>query len=724
MKKILYIVVLLLAVMPANSSYGQLNIWRSQNPPTLSGTLNAVQIISPQRIYIVGDQGSFLTSIDSGNSWNVHSSIVPIKNFNCYGLSFIDSLKGMVVGKSGEVTKPIAIAIKTTDVGKTWSIMKTPANTAFYGVLMFNDSIGFIVGASNTILKTTDAGNTWTPYGLELNVGTLRSIRKVRSNFLVITGDNGYIVSSSDTGKYWSQIHTDHGNNLFSVSFTTDSTAIGVGENGYITKTTNRGATWKAQILVDTIVSVTTSLNAIASKDPRRFIIVGNNANIIFSEDSGLTWKKPFLELGGTNVHLRGLDLLTPLYGIAVGEQGFIMRTTDGGANWKFLPISPFYNILRSIAFPKGDTSNGIAVGNLGAVMVTSNGGRKWSIIDPFTSLALRSVVFSDSVTAFAVGDDGIMFKTSDRGAHWTKQVIPTTVVLRSITFPTPQVGYVAGDSATVFKTTTAGASWYRLKIPYPNGEGVSGISFCDPINGMVVTANDVELTTNGGLSWISQFGFGYGCFMISPTHYCVASLNTGPLIMHGMVITTLNGKTTTALGYNAAFFSVSYCDENRGIVVGMGGQIYHTTDGGMTWEQQASNTDGILYCVAYPSVSAASVCGIRGTIMRRTSDEAPLAGVCEQPMASHNTEIEFIAAFPNPADRFTEISFSLSRPMPLSIAIYDIRGVKLRSEDMGIVASGEQTQMLSLEGLANGAYILELRSPTDVRTISLRIDK
>ncbi len=716
MKKILYVVVLLLTVISANSSYAQLNIWRSQNPPTVSGTLNAVQIITPSRIYAVGDQASFLTSVDSGNSWKAYSSIVPINYFNCYGLSFIDSITGMVVGKSG--------AIKTTNAGKTWAIMTTPLVTAFYGVLMLDSNIGFIVGASNTILKTTNAGITWTNYNAELQVGTLKSIRKVRSDFLVITGDNGYIFVSSDTGKHWSQVYTDHGNQINSVAFTSDSVAIAVGENGYITKTIDQGANWKTQTLVDTIISVTASLNAIASKDPQRFIVVGNNANVIYSEDAGSTWKKPYLELGGVNIHLRGLDLLTPMYGIAVGEQGFIMRTTDGGATWKFLPNSPFYNILRSIAFPKGDTSNGIAVGNFGAVLITSNGGKKWSSIAPFTYLSLRSVIFSDSVTAFAVGDDGIMFRTSDRGSHWAKQAIPTKATLRSITFPTSQVGFAAGDSATVLETSTGGLSWHRLKIPYPDNEGVSGISFCDAKNGMIVTANELEFTTDGGLSWKSQPGVGYGCFMISPTHYSVASLDTGPLIMHGMVTTTFNGKTTVVLGYNAAFFSVVFCDEYRGVVVGMGGQIYHTTDGGMTWEQHASNTDGIIYGIAYPSVAASSVCGIRGTILRRTSDEAPLADVQEQPSASRNSGMEIVAAFPNPATRYTEISFSLARPMPLSIAIYDIRGAKMRSADLGIVASGEHSEMLSLDGLASGAYILELRSPTEVNTISLRIDK
>ncbi len=719
MKKIFLCIVVLVMVVSSDSSYGQLNIWRSQNPPTVSGTLNAVQIISPKRIYVVGDQGSFLTSVDSGNSWNVHSSIVPLKNFNCLGLSFIDSLTGMVVGKSA--------AIKTTNAGNTWSMMTTPVITAFYGVLMLDDTIGFIVGGSNTILKTTDAGNAWASYGIELQVGTLRSIRKVRSDFLVITGDNGYILVSSDTGRSWNQIHTDHGNNLNSLSFATDSMAIGVGENGYITKTINRGATWKTQTLVDTIISVTATLNAIVSKDAQHFVVVGNNANSIYSSDAGLTWKKSYLDLSGVNISLKGLDLLNPQYGFAVGEQGFIMRTTDAGANWQFLPISPYYNLLRSIAFPKGDTSNGIAVGQLGAILTTSDGGKKWTSVKPFTRDVLRSVVFSDPLTAYVVGDYGMMYKTIDRGVNWVKQTIPATAKLVAITFPNPQVGFVAGDSSTVLETNTGGLSWHRIKFPMPDSEGCTGISFCDSKNGMITTANDSKFTSDGGLTWISRgdntFGR-YSCHMISPIHYSEVGIYTEPGFTSGEVRTTNDGKISRVFNYDLAFLSIAFCDSNHGTAVGYGGKIYHTTNGGVTWDAQQSSTTNTLFCVAYPSVSASSVCGIRGTIMRRTSDEAALAGVREHPMASRNTEIEFVAAFPNPAKRFTEISFSLARAMPLSIEFYDIRGAKMRSADLGIVSSGEHSQRLSLDGLTSGAYILELRSPSETHTISVRIDK
>ncbi len=713
--KNLYRVVLLLVILPAHTLYGQLNVWRSQNPPTVSGTLNAVQIIDPSRIYVVGDQASFLVSVDSGNNWQAHSSIVPIKNFNCYGLSFIDSLTGMVVGKSG--------AIKTTDAGNSWKIMTTPGATkTFYGVLMLNNTIAFMVGPNNTIIKSTDAGNNWTPYGLELQVGTLKSIRKVRSDFLVITGENGFIVTSVDTGKIWSQVSTNHGNNINSVAFTGDSVAIGVGENGYITSTTDHGVNWTNHPLVDTTITVTASLNVIASKDPRRFIVVGDFSTTLYTTDGGLTWQKPYLGLGA-NVNLKGLDLYSPLYGIAVGEQGIIMRTVDGGANWQFLPNSPFYNTLYAIAFAKGDTLNGISVGQFGALLTTSNGGKKWTSQKPFTFSSLRSVVFSDSLTAYIVGDNGLMFKSSDRGLSWTQQAIPTKVNLRSISFPSSSAGFVAGDSATVLETSTAGASWHRLKTGLADTEVCYGISFINPKNGMIASGIDLEFTTDGGLSWSKKDMLAAnGCVMITPTHYCYVSYDVPTT--KGTITTSINGITNTVFGYDRAMQSVAFCDANRGTAVGYGGQIYHTTDGGTTWSSQVSNTSGVLYAVAYPSISATSTCGIRGTILRLTSDEIPLDGVRERPLASRNTEIEIVATFPNPATQFTDVSFSLARAMPLSIGVYDIRGAKVWSADLGIVSSGLHSETISLNGLANGAYILELRSASEANTINLRIDK
>jgi len=58
--------------------------------------------------------------------------------------------------------------------------------------------------------------------------------------------------------------------------------------------------------------------------------------------------------------------------GTAIGENGTIIRTTNGGTNWT-LQLSGTTNWLGSVYFT--DSNNGIAVGENGTILRTTNGG-------------------------------------------------------------------------------------------------------------------------------------------------------------------------------------------------------------------------------------------------------------------------------------------------------------------------------------------------------------
>jgi photosystem II stability/assembly factor-like uncharacterized protein len=58
--------------------------------------------------------------------------------------------------------------------------------------------------------------------------------------------------------------------------------------------------------------------------------------------------------------------------GTAVGEQGTILRTVDGGATWTS-QSSGTTNLLLGVSFV--DASTGTAVGHLGTILRTDTGG-------------------------------------------------------------------------------------------------------------------------------------------------------------------------------------------------------------------------------------------------------------------------------------------------------------------------------------------------------------
>ena len=69
---------------------------------------------------------------------------------------------------------------------------------------------------------------------------------------------------------------------------------------------------------------------------------------------------------------LFGVSFTDANNGTAVGSDGLILRTTDGGANWTN-QTSGTTSFLNDVSFT--DTNNGTAVGENGTILRTTNGG-------------------------------------------------------------------------------------------------------------------------------------------------------------------------------------------------------------------------------------------------------------------------------------------------------------------------------------------------------------
>jgi len=102
------------------------------------------------------------------------------------------------------------------------------------------------------------------------------------------------------------------------------------------------------------------------------------------------------------------LVLLALLFGIARAD----------AQDWQWLNPKPQANTLRSIAFT--DQDNGIAVGDGGAIVRTTNGGASWISLPLATFSGLLSVSFPTALTGYAAGLYGTVLKTTDGGATWT----------------------------------------------------------------------------------------------------------------------------------------------------------------------------------------------------------------------------------------------------------------------------------------------------------------
>ena len=115
----------------------------------------------------------------------------------------------------------------------------------------------------------------------------------------------------------------------------------------------------------------------------------------------------------GTTNDLSGVSFTNINNGTAVGFNGTILRTTNGGTNWT-PQSSGTMNNLVDVSFT--DANNGTAVGVSGIILRTTNGGTNWISQISGTTNFLNAVCFTDANNGTAVSMSGIILRTTNGG--------------------------------------------------------------------------------------------------------------------------------------------------------------------------------------------------------------------------------------------------------------------------------------------------------------------
>ena len=131
--------------------------------------------------------------------------------------------------------------------------------------------------------------------------------------------------------------------------------------------------------------------------------------------------------------------------------------------------------ILRGVAF--ADSNRGWAVGDGATMLKTENGGKEWKlqdgvqvILSPRKQLflpALLDITFADETRGWAVGYPGIILYTADGGETWTYQESGTEAVLNCVSFADGLHGFISGSGGVILRTEDGGE---RLGFPGERG--------------------------------------------------------------------------------------------------------------------------------------------------------------------------------------------------------------------------------------------------------------
>ena len=282
----------------------------------------------------------------------------------------------------------------------------------------------------------------------------LNDVVAINSTAAMAVGENGKIFTTSNSGTNWSESESGTINDLNSIDFL--DVVIVIGDAGIVL--INEGDSW-----IDNSISNASNLYDVSVVSYSSF----NDSLIFVSGMNGEIWKwsnGSWIDLSGTtgvNSDIYGIDFVNETHGIAVGEDGLIIVTENGGLSWEPSDIPESVN-----------------------------------------GLSFYDVAFINPIRAFVAGENGTFMRSSGTGDssigyNWVVWDTGSTSTIKAISYSSINKVWIVGDNNFIALTKDGGKSFFNQSQPQTIDTDFSGISFSDGFNGFMVGESGIALYTD-----------------------------------------------------------------------------------------------------------------------------------------------------------------------------------------------------------------------------------
>jgi photosystem II stability/assembly factor-like uncharacterized protein len=296
-----------------------------------------------------------------------------------HDVMFVDPEFGWAVGEHGAIWH-------TIDGGKQWFPQQSPVDVKLDGVWFATRELGWAVGGKSlpylgtsrgVVLRTIDGGQTW-----KEEMSFLPALERVK-------------FFDNDNGVAWGR---GSGGEPLGVFVTDDS-----GRNWHSMAVASLGCWWNGDFINERVGVVVGS--------------VGQVSRIASGESKSLS-----IETGGREI--RDVKLSLDATGWAVGDEGLILQTRDGGNSWEDVEVLPpeVNEVVdwRSVAIRGKQIW---VAGSPGSVVLSSaDGGETWQGLATGNKTPISKITFVDDSLGWAVGAFGTILHTTDGGQTWQAQ--------------------------------------------------------------------------------------------------------------------------------------------------------------------------------------------------------------------------------------------------------------------------------------------------------------
>jgi len=379
----------------------------------------------------------------------------------------------------------------------------------------------------------------------------------------------------------------------------------------------------------------------------------------------------------GYNLSLYSVQFFDTLGGIITGDDGLLLRTTDGGQHWNAnLNFYNSYPALFSVSLY--NSSSGWISGRYGTLLQTTDKGLSWTPNYDFSSSVgaywLSHIVFLNDTVGWMCGGQDALFRTKFGDGYWTREYVSRQPYALGYLYTKDGTsGYLVGDSGVAVKTTDHGYSWTTLNTGV--GATLENVTFANDLTGWIVGDSSTILrTTDGGTDWSrypiqSQFHFSW----------------------------------------------VTFVDDSVGWIVGSKGAIMKTTDAGATWNSVPSGTTVTLRAIFFKDENHGYIVGDSGKVL--LYDTTFTTYISPDRRGIQSVTFEVSQNYPNPFNPTTTIRFSIPHNEIVELKIFDVLGKEVQTLTNQEYRAGTHTIQFNASKLASGTYLCRLTAGENTAT-------
>ena len=281
-------------------------------------------------------------------------------------------------------------------------------------------------------------------------------------------------------------------------------------------------------------------MTAVASAGSARLVAAGWRGVIAVSDDAGQSWQQAKVPV---REDLTALAFPTAKHGWAVGNEGVLLETTDGGMNWTKrldghiaaqLMVDKYTRLAANAPNDKA----------IAAALKESENYLVQAPARPFLDVA-----FENESTGYIVGNYNLLFRTTDGGKTWEpwfdRTDNPDGYNLYAIGVVGDQV-YIVGELGLALRLSRGEQKFVKLTTPYAGSffaaMGAPGGLVVAGLRGNALRSNDA------GATW-EKLTFGSSA---PATFAGAASLAGG-----GLALVTLSGQVFVAADDKSNFKAI-----------------------------------------------------------------------------------------------------------------------------------------------------------------------